>query len=155
MGNLDGFDPSAVPADEYTVLPAGDYVGCIISSEKKHTKSGTGAYVNLTIEIIDGPHSGRRVFDLINLWNANPKAVEIAQRTLASICAATGVVKPTDTSDLHNIPIGLKLGVSPDDGWGEKNKVKKYYAVGGSVGEAPAAPAPPAPAGPAWKTQRR
>jgi len=154
MGNLDGFDPSSVPQEEYTVLPAGDYVGCIISSEKKITKSGSGAYINLTIEIIDGPFSGRRVWDLINLWNVNPKAVEIAQRTLASICTATGVIKPTDTSDLHNIPIGIKLGVDPDTGWGEKNRVKKYYAVGGTIAETPAAPAP-APAGPAWKTQRR
>ena len=154
MGNLDGFDPSQVPTDEYTVLPAGDYVGCILSSEKKITKSGSGAYINLTIEIIDGPHSGRRVFDIVNLWNPNPKAVEIAQRTLSTICQATGVVRPTDTSELHNIPIGVKLGVDPDTGWGEKNRVKKYYAVGGSIAETPAAPAP-APAGPAWKTQRR
>jgi len=151
MGNLDGFDPSQVPTDEYTVLPAGDYVGCILSSEVKHTKAGTGRYVLFVIEIIDGPHAGRRVFDLVNLWNPNPKAVEIAQRTLASICTATGVVRPTDTSELHNIPIGIKVGVDPDTGWGEKNRVKKYYAVGGSIAETPA----PAPAAPAWKTQRR
>lgn len=154
MGNLDGFDPSAVPESEYGVLPAGDYVGCIVSSEVKHTKAGNGRYINFSIEIIDGKFSGRRVFDIVNLWNANPKAVEIAQRTLASICQAAGIVSPTDTSELHNIPIGIKLAVSPDDGWGEKNKIKKYYAVGGTVAEAPAAPAP-APAVPAWKTQRR
>jgi hypothetical protein len=154
MGNLDGFDPSQVPADEYTVMPAGDYVACIVSSEVKHTKAGTGRYINFSIEIIDGPFSGRRVFDLVNLWNPNPKAVEIAQRTLASICQAAGIVSPTDTSELHNIPLGIKLTVDPDTGWGEKNRIKKYYAVGGSVAEAPAAPAP-APVGPAWKTQRR
>ena len=155
MGNLEGFDPSTVPADEYTVLPAGDYVGAILSSEVKWTKSGSGKYINFTIEIIDGPHSGRRVWDLINLWNPNPKAAQIAQRTLASICAATGIPAPSDTSELHNIPIGVRIKVEPDSGgWGEKNKITKYYAVGGSIAEAPAAPAP-APAGAAWKTARR
>lgn len=153
MGNLDGFDPSTVPESEYTPLPAGDYVACIISSEVKATKAGNGRYINFSIEIIDGPHSGRRVFDIVNLWNANPKAVEIAQRTLASICQAAGVVSPTDTIELHNIPLGIKLCVDPDTGWGEKNRIKKYYAVGGTVAETPAAPAP-APV-PAWKTQRR
>ena len=64
--------------------PVGDYKAVITESEVKETKAGDGQYLNLRIEIIEGEYQGRIIFVILNLWNPNPKAVEIANRELAT-----------------------------------------------------------------------
>jgi len=36
------------------------------------------------LDILDGQHKGRKIFDQLNLVNPNPTTVEIAQRTLVN-----------------------------------------------------------------------
>ncbi len=48
-----------------------------------------GQFLWLMLDILEGPHKGRRVFDQLNLVNQNPTTVEIAQRALSAICHAT------------------------------------------------------------------
>lgn len=119
----------------FTVIPAGWYEGEIIQSQMKDTKAKTGKYLNLSMKIIDGEHKGRMVFTMLNLVNPNRTAVEIAQKELATICNATGVgtspQSPLEDSDeLHNIPIGILVGIQPaSSNWPEKNIVKGYCPV--------------------------
>ena len=54
--------------------------------------------------MLDGPYKGRKLFDRLNLVNANPVTVEIAQRTLSAICHATGRMQVQDSEELHLIP---------------------------------------------------
>jgi len=114
----------------------------------------TGSYLQLTIEVIDGQHAGRKVFDRLNLKNPNSVAVEIAQRSLSSICRSIGVNNPKDSMELRDKPLMVKLAVKPADGqYGASNDIKEYAATGGAT----ASPAPAAAAAtggtatPPWK----
>jgi hypothetical protein len=126
--DLTGFDANAVdPAESREPVPAGWYKVVIASSEEKPTKAQTGSYLNLQMQIVDGEHAGRSVYDLLNLNNPNQTAVEIAQRTLSSICRATGVMTPRQSDDLHDKPMMVKVSVKPaSNGYDARNEVKEY-----------------------------
>ena len=122
------FDANNVdPAESREPIPAGWYKVVISESEEKPTKAQTGSYLQLTMEVIDGDHAGRKVFDRLNLNNPNATAVEIAQRTLSSICRAVGVMTPRDSSDLHDKPLMAKVKVRPArDGYDANNEIGEY-----------------------------
>ena len=85
------FDASSIePSSGYDVLPPGKYLAQIVASEMRATKDGLGQYLYLEVDVIEGQYAGRKLFDRLNLINANADAVQIAQRTLSSICRAVG-----------------------------------------------------------------
>lgn len=141
MANLGGlFDASQVnPAEERTPVPAGKYSAVIIESGFKETSKG-GQTLNLTMEIIDGEHKGRRVYDWLNLVNSNAQAVEIAQRTLSSICHAVGRLQVEDSEDLHHTPMLVSVKVRPartdpitGKDYKASNEVAGYAALNGAM----------------------
>lgn len=140
MADLGGFDATKVePASEYKPLPAGDYRCVIVSSIKKPTKAGTGYFLELSMEVVDGEHKNRKLTDRLNIWNPNPTAAEIASRTLSSICHATGVMKPNTSEQLHGLPMIVSVAVVPrnDKPDSYTNEIKGYKKAG--VGTAPVA----------------
>jgi len=148
--DLNGFNAAEVePQQSMEPLPAGWYRAVITASEEKPTKAQTGSFLMMTLEVIEGQHQGRKVFERLNLNNPNATAVEIAQRTLSSICRAVGVMTPRNSSDLHDKPLMVKLAVKPGDSqYGPSNDIKEYAAQD----KAPAASAPAASAStPPWK----
>ena len=161
--DLTGFDASQVPEQqEFTALPEGQYVMIATGSEWKATKAGTGQYLQFVHEVLDGPFKGRKVWARLNLQNPNQTAVDIANRELAALCRAVGVIKPANSAELHNKPFLATVGIEVDDRRRESNSIKKYEAVGGAAPQAaPSAPAfaaqqaAPKPAGgavtPPWK----
>jgi len=98
--------------DTNDVLPAGDYLMQVVQSEVRATKDGSGQYVWLEFDILDGEHQGRKYWERLNIWNANPTAAEIANRALTSLTRACGMVAIDDTEDLHFKPIKVRMGVS-------------------------------------------
>jgi len=140
--DLNGFDANNVePNAPREPVPAGWYKAVITSSEEKPTKAQTGSYLQMGIEIIDGDHAGRKVTERLNLNNPNITAVEIAQRTLSSICRATGVMTPRQSDDLHDKPMMIKIAVKPAEGaYSASNEIKGYEAANGAS-QAPAATA--------------
>lgn len=147
------FDANTVPpTSDFDPVPAGDYTVMIIDSNLKPTKDARGQYLELTLQILDGEFAGRLLWDRLNLVNASPKAVEIAQRQLSAICHAVGVMNVTDSVQLHNIPMVARVTYVPAEGqYQAKNEVKGYKPVGGATAQ-PQASAPaarPAPANPA------
>lgn len=135
----------------YEAIPAGDYESMVTASEMKSTKDGTGQYLELTVEIQSGQFQGRRLFDRLNLSNRNPKAVEIAQKQLAQLCHATGVLQVQDSQQLHNRPMVMKVAVRNDPERGPSNEIKGYKAKGAAQQaaapfQAPRAAAQSAPA---------
>lgn len=140
------FDASAVaPREPMDVLPDGDYPVIIEASEWKPTKKQDGTYLELTLQVIDGQHKGRKLWDRLNLSNPNATAMEIAQQTLSAICHATGVMKVSDSAQLHNTPMLAKVKIRQGEN-GPTNEVKGYKKMGGVVGSV--APAPAAAAAP-------
>jgi hypothetical protein len=131
---------NAKPMDDFTPIPVGDYKAVITESEVKQTKAGDGQYLNLRVEIIEGEYQGRIIFVILNLWNPNPKAVEIANRELATIVAAVGKPGAQNSEELHNIPMTIKVGIQPGQGeYGPSNRIKNYLPYSAQQA-APAAP---------------
>ncbi len=127
MMDLNGFNAADVEPQSMEPLPAGWYKCVITDSEEKPTKAQTGSYLQMTLEVIEGDHQGRKVFERLNLNNPNQTAVEIAQRTLSSICRAIGVMTPRNSADLHDKPMMVKVAVKPGDGqYGPSNDIKEY-----------------------------
>lgn len=124
-----------VPESSFDLLPLDEYVAIIKNSELKITKSGNGEYLSLKLLIIDGPYKDRIIFDNLNIINDNSTAQNIAKARLSSICRAVNVMNIEDSSQLHNIPIGIKVGEKMDNYKGEKvNVIKKYLSasIGGN-----------------------
>ena len=128
MGNLQGFDATQIePSEDFDVLPAGNYLALISSSEMKPTKAGDGQYLNLTFQIIEGQFQNRLLWHRLNLVNPNQTAVNIASAELAAICKAVGVLVPSDSSELHNIPMEIKVKVKRRNDTGEmQNEIKAF-----------------------------
>jgi hypothetical protein len=124
-------------------------VAVITDSEMKPTKAGTGQFLQLTFQILEGPHKGRIVWSRLNLDNPNATAVQIAQADLAAICRAVGVTQPKDSHDLHNLPlvINVRCKKRPDTG-DISNEISGYLR---KETPPPAASAPVAGSTPPWK----
>lgn len=157
MGNLLGLDMNdVVEQREFKALPAGSYVAIATESEKKVTKAGTGHYMQFTFEIIDGAQKGRKLWSRMNLWNPNQTAVSIAKREFKAFYNAAGFSDmPNDSSDLHNKPVTLEVGIEIDDRKRESNVVKGYSAAGNKPaatvsGFQPQAAAPKSDSTPPW-----
>ena len=120
------FDATGIePIQPLEVLPPGKYIAQIVSSDMRLTKDGTGQYLFLEIDVLEGPHQGRKLFDRLNLVNASKTTVEIAQRTLSAICHATGRLQVQDSEELHLIPFVAAVQVQPPkNGYSETNKIR-------------------------------
>ncbi|GIW90175.1 MAG: hypothetical protein KatS3mg109_0921 [Pirellulaceae bacterium] len=149
MVDLKGFDANQIePTTEFEAIPAGKYLAVITDSEMKPTKAGTGHYLQLAFQIIEGPYKGRFLWARLNLDNPNATAVQIARAELSAICRAVGVLAPKDSCELHNLPLVIHVRCKKRSDTGEiTNEIKGY-----SKRESPAVAAPPSHNGtPPWK----
>jgi hypothetical protein len=157
MADLRGFDAQTVePNDSFDPIPNGDYLCIITASEMKPTKAGDGAYLELELQVIEGPYQGRKLWDRLNLNNANETAVKIAKGTLSAICRAVGVLQPKDSCELHDLPLLVKVACKKRDDTDELTNVIKSYKKRDAVVTAPASSPAPAkaasnPSTPPWK----
>ena len=141
MANLNGFDANQHEPSGFDVLPAGDYDVCIVASEMKPTKAGTGSFLYLKLQVLTGPYQNKPLFDRLNLDNPNATAVKIAKGTLSAICRAVGVMTPKDSSELHNKPLKATVRVTKDGEGNPSNEIKGYKSR--HVGAATTMPAEP------------
>ena len=138
MASLGNFDARKVePRDDFSPLPEGKYLAAIIASDVKANKAGTGRYLQLTFEILEGSYQGRRLWQRLNLEHPNPKAVELAQADLAQICRAVGVITVRDSDELHNLPLVIHVKCRKRQDTGEiGNEVRgcsahpRQYSIG-------------------------
>ena len=149
LGTTYTADPNNVAGD-YTPVPPCDYVVQVDASEIKDAKKQGNRFIELSLLILEGPEAGRKLTDRINLWNDNPKAVEIAQRSLNAICAAVGKLAIGDTNELHGVPMIAVVKVDEakpytDPQTGEQkqgspqNSIRTYKPLSAGVAAAPAA----------------
>ena len=147
------FDARTVVPDtgQQDPVPAGWYNAVMNNSQMKPTKDGTGARLEMQFKIIDGQYANRKIFEGLNLRNANPVAQEIAYKQLSAIAHAVNVLLVEDSSQLHNIPLKVKVSLKAATAQYEaKNEIKAYKNINevvlqpGAVPGAPAAPMAPA-----------
>lgn len=158
------FDASQVaPAAAQEVIPSGWYKARLSASEWQESKNKPGNWFVAVKLTLIGEYDGLTLTDRINLVNDNVMAAEIGQRTLSSICHATGVMVVEDMAQLYGIPLMVKVALRPAgkgaDGkdYEASNELKGYKAIeeakvefgGGAFPTPPAAAPAPAQAAPA------
>src|SRR5262245_48810373 len=128
MADLRGFDANAIePSKALDPIPAGKYLAVITESEMKPNKAGTGSYLELSFEIIEGPYEKRLLWARLNLDNPSSDAVRIARAELSAICRAVSVMAPNDSTELHNLPLVVHVKCRKRDDNGDMaNEIKGY-----------------------------
>lgn len=144
-----GFDAEQVdPKKALDPIPAGEYVAVIVESEEKENSKGTGSYHQFTFEVTEGDYKGRKLWARLNLKNPSDEAVGIARAELSAMCRAAGVMKPSDSTDLHNLPMKIKVGLQPRKDTKELTNVIKGYIPREAASPSNSKPAPTTPP---WK----
>lgn len=133
------------PSTGFDPIPAGKYLAVIVDSETKTTKAGTGEYLQLEFEIIEGDFKGRKLWSRLNIKNANADAVRIARAELSAICRAVNVMTPGDSIELHNLPLMLTVRCKKNQDDEIVNEIKGYGPREANTGAAAAKPATPPP----------
>lgn len=128
MADLRGFDANQVePSADFDPVPAGKYLAVISDSEMKSNKAGTGHFLQLTFQVMEGEFKNRLLWARLNLNNPNAQAVQIAKAELSAICRAVGVLAPSDSTDLHNLPLVINVKCKKRDDTGDlTNEIKGY-----------------------------
>jgi hypothetical protein len=158
--SLAGFNPMDIePAEDFAPIPEGEYEVMITGTEWRDNSKGTGRYLSLSLQVIEGPYENRLLWEMLNLDNPNEQAVAISMKALSAICRAVGHTKTLDTDDgaeLCNRPMRVKIGIDPAKGqYKAKNRVRawlpKLPGSRSSVDPGPAAQADaPAKRTPPW-----
>jgi hypothetical protein len=122
------FDPSKIPEDDrnFEPIPAGIYKMQVIESRLQDTSSGSGQILVLTLEVLEGQFKGRRIWDNLNIINANADAQRIAQRSLADLCELLGTGPIDNSEKLHFKPFNARVIIQQDKSgqYGPQNRVR-------------------------------
>lgn len=124
-------------SDNFDALPIGQYRVMINRVEDKPTKDGTGDYLNFELEVVEGPCQNRKLWDIVNYKNKNPKAEEIGWKTLCSITEACfGELRKVPLQDYEGKV--LRILTKHETFNGETRAKVKRYMPDGAVASAPA-----------------
>ncbi|QNN24727.1 AAA family ATPase [Planctomycetales bacterium ZRK34] len=97
-------------AEQTTVIPPGYHEAKIVASQMNDTTDGNR--LDLNFEIVGGAHDGCTVTKQLHLNSRNANTLWRDRHDLARICAAVGIMAPHDSSELHNIPVLIEVGVN-------------------------------------------
>lgn len=128
MASLSDLNLKDVKENVFEVIPPGDYPAIVVSSEMKPTKDGTGQRINLKIQILSGQYQNRTLFDGLNIKNKSAQAEQIGRSQLKALCVAVNVPNPQDSTELHNKPMMIKVGIGKDQNGNSRNEIKGYKA---------------------------
>jgi hypothetical protein len=118
----------------FAPLPAGWYRVMISNAIGKDTAAGTGRFLQLTFDIIEGDFTGRKVWNIYNVANPNETAVRIGKAELKALVEAldhkAAFQHEQDLlSFVSNRVVYIKLGQRADKRTNElRNTVLDYRA---------------------------
>ena len=113
----------------YEPIPDGEYPAMMTKAELVHTRDFSGRYYKTEWIIVDGKYKDRNVWLNINVENKNAMAAKIARKTIASICLASGVARPTSIAELCNVPMTIVVGHEKDMNDTLRNKIKNFKPI--------------------------
>lgn len=128
---------------DFSPLPPGDYLVVAVDSLVVMTKTSGQPMLKVTLEVVDGQHRGRTIWDNFVLSN------EIAQKRLKSMAEAGGHPHPDfikSSEELHGLPVMVKLKIEEKPGFSPQNKIIRFSKHLSSTPPTPATPAPQQPA---------
>ena len=147
------FDPSEVEASTYSsdqsyeIMPDGEYKLAGVDAEEKQTQKKNGSYINAKFEVVDGPHTGRFIWQNFNIVNPNETAQRIGRQELVAWATACGKATADDTDKLLGKIFSAKVGVEKGTGgYADSNRIKAFLI--GSPTRAPKPMNTTAPAAP-------
>jgi hypothetical protein len=100
------------------------------------------------MHVLGGEHSGRRIWERLNIDNPNKTAQDISQAALAALCHAVNVPDMSETEQLHDIPFVAHIEIDKKEP--TRNRVMGYVSTSAPASKAAPA-AKPAAAAPATK----
>jgi len=131
--------PQAFDANQYNPsqsagqLPVGKHLVVIMSSELKGSKNNENSgYVQLNLEVVDGPNKGATGPYRLNLYNESQKTVEIAHNQLCALSHALNVFVVQNTEQLHGIPFIAEVQLQKGDNPNGYTEVKRVFDASGN-----------------------
>lgn len=110
------YNPDAEPSSGYTPLPAGEYQMEIVESDYVTNSKGAGNILKCKAQIVGGEHDLRPFYINYDLEHRARTKQDRGQREFAALRRATGVINPSDTSELHHKPFRARVDVIMVDG---------------------------------------
>lgn len=111
----------------FDLLPDGDYDACITSSESMIAKSSGNEYVKLTFQILEGQYKNRLIWHNLILTAGSIEGQKKVDGIFTSLCNACGIDAVEDTSELHDIPITIKVKIEKGkDGYDDSNRITAF-----------------------------
>ena len=145
MANLSHIDMTQVDigpdgGSGYDLIPEGKYLAKVIESKLVPTK-GTyqpdnnskpvpnGHLLELTWQILSGPHERRLIWDKLTLIHKNAEAQKIGRETWAKALRAARVENtPQDSKEIHDKLVTIYVKTAPASNvYDARNVVKGYY----------------------------
>jgi len=111
-------------ATDLVPLPAGEYIAHVVEGTFVVAKTGTRGY-KLTFQVLEGEHTGRRVWQ--DLW-LTPAAMPMTKRDLAKLGVTS--LGQLDQPLPRGIRCRVQLALRRDDGGREHNRVRSFEVIG-------------------------
>jgi hypothetical protein len=116
-------------AEAFDPIEAGWYDARITDAKIKDTKAGNGKYIALRFDITGPSYQGRVLWANINIMNPNPQAEQIGMQQLGDIARAAGIEVISDTDQLLNSELQIKVTLKHDEQYGDGNDIKGYKVL--------------------------
>jgi hypothetical protein len=119
----------------YTPLPDGMYDLMVEAANLAPAKSNpANMRVSVTMSVIDGQYTGRKLFDGYNTVHSDATTQAIGQRGVYMLGLAVGLRRAvTDTDELLNIPFKALIASRENKGTGEmENYIKALFTSRGT-----------------------
>jgi hypothetical protein len=112
-------------AEDFALLPSGEYVARIVGAELSTSKTkGTAGY-KLAFRVLDGEHQGQRFWH--DVW-LTPAALPMAKRDLAKL--GVSALEQLERPLPPGIRCRVKLTLRCDDDGNEYNRVRSFEVIG-------------------------
>lgn len=117
----------------YEPVPEAWYLVRIVKSDMKPTKAGDGSFLEMSLEIIEGPQKGKILYLRANYINKSEKAVEMGLKLLATVARCVGIYGTVaDSAMLHNIPFQAFASVKKGENDQISNELQKFKDANGN-----------------------
>lgn len=117
------------PQRTYGPVPEGVYEVTINGAELKNTKSGTGKYLAIRYDVVNGDHKGRVLWGNMTMRNQNLDAERIGRLQFGELLQAIGKSEVEDTDELIGASLKVKVVIKDSEQYGPSNEVKGWRPI--------------------------
>lgn len=131
-------------AESGGTVPDGTYAVAIEKAEVADTKAG-GKMIKVQLNVLEGPHTGRKIFNQFNIENANPQATQIGLGQLKSMIKAFGHKNPNrleSCAELLGLKGNVRVKIKDDPQYGAQANIMAFTPLAQSGPLTGAGPAP-------------